>query len=234
VDGKCVRLSQGDFRSKTVYSENPLEVAKRFEQAGITRLHMVDLDGAGGKPLKNLPVLEKVSMGTTLEIDFGGGLKDTDDLKVVFNAGASLVSLGSMIIEDPGLFARWIIDFGASKFLPGADVLSGTIRIRGWKEKTQIHVFDFIRELMSKGISRIFCTDISRDGMMGGPATGLYKEILEKFPSLRLIASGGISGYEDLLILREAGCSGAIVGKAFYEGKITLQQIADFNEKSEC
>ncbi len=228
IDGKCVRLSKGDFGKKIIYNDDPLEVAKSFENAGITRLHIVDLDGAKGEALKNIKSLEKVSKNTSLVIDFGGGIKTTEYLNSVFNAGASMVSVGSIIVKDPELFSQWINDFGADKFLPGADVLDKKIKIHGWKEETGIDIFDFISGLAVKGINRLFCTDISKDGMLQGPAIELYKEILTEFPSLQLIASGGISGYDDLLVLKETGCSGAIVGKAVYEGKISLKQIGDF------
>ena len=228
IDGKCVRLEKGDFEKKIIYHDDPVEVAKSFETIGITRLHIVDLDGARGQSLKNVKTLENISESTSLIIDFGGGLKTTKDLKSVFNAGASFVSLGSVMIKNPDLFSEWIIDFGAEKFLPGTDVLHKKIKIGGWKEDTGIDVFDFIKELISKGINTIFCTDISKDGMMKGPAIELYKEILFQFQSLNLIASGGISCFEDLVSLQAIGCNGAIVGKAIYEKKITLEQIEDF------
>lgn len=228
IDGKCVRLTKGDFEMKTVYHDNPLEVAKNFEAIGIKRLHIVDLDGANWQPLKNIKTLEIISNNTSLTIDFGGGLKTTEDIQSVFNAGASMVSVGSVTVKDPELFSQWIADFGANKFLPGADVLLKKIKIHGWKEDTGIDIFDFIHGIISKGISQIFCTDISKDGMMQGPSIELYQQILSKFPSLHLIASGGISCFDDLIDLKETGCSGAIVGKAIYEEKITLQQIEDF------
>ena len=228
IDGKCVRLEKGDFEKKVIYHDNPVEVAKGFEAAGIKRLHIVDLDGAKGVSLKNIKTLENISKNTSLVIDFGGGLKVTEDIQSAFNAGASMVSLGSVVVKNAELFSQWIEDFGASKFLPGADVLHKKIKIHGWKEETGIDIFHFINEMISKGISQIFCTDISKDGMMQGPATKLYIEILQEFPSLNLIASGGISCFEDLLVLKEAGCSGAIVGKAIYEEKITLKQIEGF------
>lgn len=228
IDGKCVRLAKGDFDKKIIYNDDPIEVAKSFEAIGITRLHIVDLDGAKGKPLQNIKALEEVSKNTSLVIDFGGGIKNTEDLKQVFNAGAAMVSVGSVTVKDPELFLQWINDFGADKFLPGADVLDQKIKIHGWKEETGIDIFDFIASMETKGIDQVFCTDISKDGMLQGPATGLYKEILMKFPSLKLIASGGISCYEDLVVLKEAGCYGAIVGKAIYEEKISLKQLEDF------
>jgi phosphoribosylformimino-5-aminoimidazole carboxamide ribotide isomerase len=228
IDGKCVRLTKGDFEKKIIYNDDPLAVAKSFEEVGIKRLHIVDLDGANWEPLKNLKTLETISTNTSLVIDFGGGIKTTEDVRSVFNAGAAMVSVGSITVKDPDLFSQWIANFGSEKFLPGADVLFKKIRIHGWKEETGIDVFDFIKDIMSKGIGQAFCTDISKDGMMEGPSVELYKEILSKFPSLHLIASGGISCFDDLIILREIGCSGAIVGKAIYEEKITLKQLEDF------
>jgi phosphoribosylformimino-5-aminoimidazole carboxamide ribotide isomerase len=228
MDGKCVRLTKGDFNKKTVYSNQPLEIAKVFEAAGLKRLHIVDLDGANGQSLKNVDVLENIAEKTSLIIDFGGGLRTTENIKAVFNSGASMVSLGSVAVKKPDLFAQWVIDFGPGKFLPGADVLDKKIKIHGWKENTGIEIFNFIENLLELNIDTIFCTDISKDGMMQGPSVDLYKEIINEFPSLHLIASGGISCYEDLFVLQDAGCHGAIVGKAFYEGKITTQQITDF------
>jgi len=228
IDGKCVRLAKGDFDKKMVYNDNPLQVAKRFEAIGIKRLHIVDLDGAKGKPLSNLSVLENIARNTTLVIDFGGGINTTQHLRDVFNVGAAMVSVGSVIVKDPELFGQWVNDFGADKFLPGADVLDKKIKIHGWKEDTGIEIFDFISSIMSKGIDQVFCTDISKDGMLQGPATGLYKEVINRFPFLQLIASGGISSYTNLLELEEIGCSGAIVGKAIYEEKITLKQLEEF------
>ena len=190
IDGKCVRLAKGDFDNKKVYNHDPLEVAKNFEETGIQRLHVVDLDGAKGKSLSNLKSLERIASATTLIIDFGGGIKTTEQLRQVLNAGAAMVSVGSVTVKDPDLFSDWIEEFGAEKFLPGADVLDNKIKIQGWKEETGIDIFDFISSLEKKGINRIFCTDISKDGMLAGPATELYKEILNRFPSLKLIASG--------------------------------------------
>jgi phosphoribosylformimino-5-aminoimidazole carboxamide ribotide isomerase len=228
IEGKCVRLTKGDFTKKIVYNDNPLDVAKSFEASGLKRLHIVDLDGAGGDGLRNLRTLENISRHTKLIIDFGGGIKQTEDVEAVFNAGASMISVGSIIVKNPALFCQWLIDFGPQKFLPGADVFEKKIKIHGWKENTGIDIFDFIENLVKLNIDKIFCTDISKDGMMQGPATELYKGILKRFPSLHLIASGGVSCYEDLDVLKEAGCKGVIIGKAFYEGKITLQQIHNF------
>lgn len=231
IDGKCVRLTKGDFEKKVIYNDDPLEVAKSFEGVGIKRLHIVDLDGANWQPLKNIKTLENISKNTSLIIDFGGGLKTTEDIQNVFDAGAKMVSVGSVTVKNPELFSQWIADFGANKFLPGADVLYKKIKIHGWKEDTGIDIFDFISGIISKGIDQVFCTDISKDGMMEGPSIELYKEVLSKFPSIHLIASGGISCFDDLIMLKEIGCSGAIVGKAIYEGKVTLHQIEHFKNK---
>ena len=228
IDGKCVRLTKGDFEKKIIYDDHPLEVAKRFEAVGIKRLHIVDLDGANWEPLKNLKALEDISNNTSLIIDFGGGIKTSGNVQAVLNAGAAMVNVGSITVKDPELFYQWIKNFGAEKFLPGADVLFKKIKIHGWKEETGIDVFDFIKDIISKGIYQIFCTDISKDGMMEGPSTALYKDILQTFPSLKLIASGGISNFDDLLMLEEIGCAGAIVGKAIYEEKISMKQIENF------
>jgi phosphoribosylformimino-5-aminoimidazole carboxamide ribotide isomerase len=232
IDGKCVRLAKGDFTKKIIYNENPVDVAKSFEAWGLKRLHIVDLDGAGGDGLKNLRTLENISRHTRLTIDFGGGIKKTEDVEAVFNAGASMISVGSVIVKNPDLFYQWLIDFGPQKFLPGADVFEKKIKIHGWKEITGIDIFDFIDDLIKLNINKIFCTDISKDGMLQGPSTELYKGILKRFPSMHLIASGGISCYEDLVVLKEAGCKGVIIGKAFYEGKITMQQIDNFLKES--
>lgn len=228
IDGKCVRLTKGDFEKKIIYNDDPLVVAKSFEAIGIKRLHIVDLDGANWQPLKNIKTLENISNNTSLIIDFGGGIKTFENAQTVFNAGAAMISIGSLAVKDPVLFFQMINEFGAERFLPGADVLFKKIKIQGWKEETGIDLFDFINGILSKGIHQIFCTDISKDGMMEGPSIPLYKEIIAKFPSLHLIASGGISCYDDLIILKEIGCSGAIVGKAIYEEKIKLSQLKSF------
>ncbi|MEO8111834.1 MAG: 1-(5-phosphoribosyl)-5-[(5-phosphoribosylamino)methylideneamino]imidazole-4-carboxamide isomerase [Ginsengibacter sp.] len=228
IEGEVVRLSKGDYTKKIIYSDKPLEVAKKFEGAGIKRLHIVDLDGAAGAEVRNFKTLENIASGTQLIIDFGGGIKTTEDVEAVFNAGARIVNLGSIVVKNPSLFAEWIRIFGAEKFLPGADVLDMKIKIHGWKEDTGIRLFDFIQSLVDLQLNNIFCTDISKDGMMQGPATGLYRSILQKFSSLHLIASGGVSKVEDLTELKEVGCHGTIIGKAFYEGNITLGQMETF------
>lgn len=228
IDGKCVRLSKGDYEKKTVYSNYPVDVAKKFEDAGVSRLHIVDLDGASGNGKGNLITLERIAGKTNLVIDFGGGIKATSNVNSAFNAGAAIINIGSVIVKDPELFKGWVNTFGAKKFLPGADVLDHEIKIHGWKEETGIDILNFIKGLAELNLETIFCTDISKDGMLEGPSFELYKEILQQFPSLHLIASGGIADYSDLLQLNEIGCSGAIIGKAFYEEKITLRQIENF------
>ena len=228
IDGKCVRLSKGDYSKKIIYSNYPVDVAKSFEGSGIKRLHIVDLDGAAGEGSTNLKTLENIAGKTNLVIDFGGGLKSTDNVSSVFNAGASMINVGSVIVKDPGLFAQWIVNFGPEKFLPGADVLDRKIKIHGWKEETGIDVFDFIQGLIALKLNAIFCTDISKDGMLMGPSIELYKDILIQFPTLKLVASGGVASYDDLILLKETGCNGAIVGKAFYEERITLKQMGNF------
>ncbi len=225
IEGKVVRLSKGDYDKKIIYSDKPLEVAKKFEDAGVKRLHIVDLDGAAGNEFRNFKTLEDIAGNTGFTIDFGGGLKTTEDVAAVLSAGATMVNIGSVIVKNPSLFSEWVQRFGPAKFLPGADVLDMKIKIHGWKEDTGIHLFDFIQQLIDKKLATIFCTDISRDGMLEGPATKLYRSVLAKFPSLSLIASGGVSKASDLVELKEAGCHGAIIGKAFYEGRITLEQI---------
>lgn len=228
IEGKVVRLLKGDYSKKTIYSDKPLEVAKKFEGAGIKRLHIVDLDGAAGAEVRNFKTLENIARGTQLIIDFGGGLKTTEDVAAVLNTGAAMVNIGSVIIKNPSLLKQWVESFGAEKFLPGADVLDMKIKIHGWKEETGIRLFDFIQGLLDLQLNNIFCTDISKDGMLQGPATELYKSILQKFPAVNLIASGGVAKFEDLIELKRVGCHGAIIGKAFYEGEITLEQMETF------
>ncbi len=228
IDGKCVRLSKGDYSKKIIYSNYPLDVAKGFEGSGIKRLHVVDLDGAADEGSNNFKTLETIAGKTKLVIDFGGGLKSTDNVSSVFNAGASIVNVGSVVVKDPDLFAQWIVKFGAEKFLPGADVLDRKIKIHGWKEETGIDLFDFIKGLIALKLETIFCTDISKDGMLMGPSIELYKDILIQFSSIKLIASGGVSTYDDLVLLKDTGCEGAIIGKAFYEERITLKQMENF------
>ena len=229
IDGKCVRLTQGDYNQKTVYNEDPLEVALQFQDAGLQRLHLVDLDGAKAGAVKNWKVLEQLTAKTSLVIDFGGGIKKEDDLTIVFNSGAAYATIGSLAVKEETVFVEWIKKYGANKFLLGADVKEEKIAVAGWLETTDIWIYDFIEKYMSHGIQQLFCTDVSKDGKLEGPSVVLYKQILEKFPSLHFIASGGVSSMSDLEALRNAGCSGAIVGKAIYENRISLKELSKFN-----
>ncbi len=229
INGKCVRLTNGDYAKQKVYNENPLEVAKQFEDAGITRLHMVDLDGAKAGRIVNIKVLETVASKTNLEIDFGGGIKKIDDVENVFNAGASIATIGSLAVKHAGLLEEWLMEFGADKFLIGADVLNENIKISGWLEDGGINVFDFIGKMIGLGATNIFCTDISKDGAMKGPSILLYKKIIEEHPEINLIASGGVTTIDDVIKLKEVGCAGAIIGKAIYEGTIQLAELITYN-----
>ena len=225
IDGKCVRLTQGDYSKKTIYHKNPLDVAKQFEDAGLTRLHLVDLDGAKAGAVKNWKVLEIIAGKTKLVIDFGGGIKTEKDVDIVFECGAALATVGSIAVKDEAAFTLWIDKFGANKFLLGADVKDEKIAINGWLETTDIWIYDFIEKYINKGIQQIFCTDVSKDGKMEGPSIDLYKNIISKFPSLFFIASGGVSSMADIDQLQEIGCKGVIIGKAIYEGKISLSEL---------
>lgn len=225
IDGKCVRLTQGDYTQKTIYNENPLEVAKSFEAAGLKRLHLVDLDGAKVGTVKNWAVLQEIAAFTTLSIDFGGGIKKDKDLKIVFESGAAYATIGSLAVKEPEVFKGWIESYGADKFLLGADVKSEMIAVSGWQETTDILIYDFLKDYIDSGVQQVFCTDVSKDGKLEGPSIDLYQKILEKFPELWLIASGGVSSMDDLYALKEMGCSGAIVGKAIYEGRIVLSEL---------
>jgi len=225
IEGKCVRLSQGDYAKKTIYDENPLEVAKKFEGAGIKRVHLVDLDGARTGQVVNIRVLDSIANKTSLKLDFGGGIKSDKDIDRIFNAGAFIATIGSLAVKKPVLFHSWIEKYGAEKILLGADVKDEKIAINGWSEKTEISIFDFIKQNAEAGVKTIFCTDISKDGMLEGPSTELYQKIIEKFPRVNLIASGGVSSPNDIYKLEEIGCKAVIIGKAIYEGKLKL---ADF------
>ena len=229
INGKCVRLTKGDYTKQIVYYERPLDAAKAFEAAGLQRLHMVDLDGAKAGSIHNLKVLESISSQTKLVIDFGGGIKNIDDVSSVFNAGASIVTLGSIAVKHPEIIQEWLLEFGADKILIGADVLDEKIKISGWLKDGGINIFDFIGKMLALGTQNIFCTDISKDGMMMGPSVDLYKRIIDEHPGIHLIASGGVNNIEDVKRLKEIGCDGVIIGKAIYEGKITLEELSIFN-----
>lgn len=228
IDGKCVRLTQGDYGQKTIYNEKPLEVAKEFEAAGLTRLHLVDLDGAKAGSIKNWKVLESIAANTSLVIDFGGGIKKEEDVTIVFNSGAALATIGSLAVKNETLFVQWLLQFGADKFLLGADVKDEKIAVGGWLETTDINIYDFIKKYIGHGVKQIFCTDVSKDGKLEGPSTVLYQNIITRFPDLYFIASGGVSSFADLNELEKIGCSGAIVGKAIYENRISLDELKKF------
>ena len=225
IDGKCVRLTQGDYSKKKIYNEHPLEVARQFEDAGLTRLHLVDLDGAKAGMVKNWKVLELIAAKTSLVIDFGGGIKSAKDVDIVFESGAALATVGSIAVKDEETFTGWIDAYGADKFFLGADVKDEKIAVGGWLETTDIWVYDFIEKYTQKGIRNIFCTDVSKDGLLEGPSFDLYKSILERHTDIYFVASGGVSSLADLEKLREIGCKGAIVGKAIYEGRIQFEDL---------
>ena len=228
IDGKCVRLTKGDYSQKTIYNEDPLDVALQFEDAGLQRLHLVDLDGAKAGDVKNWKVLEKIAGKTKLSIDFSGGISTQNNLEITFNSGATFASIGSIAVKDEFTFTGWLLAYGADKFIIGADVKDEQILIKGWTESTSLRVFDLIDKYKLKGVKQFFCTDISKDGLLEGPSVDLYKKIINEHPSIDLIASGGVSTIKDLEELREIGCSGAIIGKAIYENKISLTDLKKF------
>lgn len=225
IDGKCVRLTHGDYSRKTVYNTSPLEVAMEFESIGINRLHLVDLDGARSGKIVNHKILEEIALKTKLSIDFGGGIKTDEDIANVFNYGAAMATIGSIAVKNKDRFVSWIKKYGPEKMFLGADVKNNHIAIGGWLETTTISIYDFLEHNLKENIQQIFCTDISKDGLLLGPSIELYKNILTKFPSLNLTASGGVSQVSDLEELKAIGCSGAIVGKAIYEGRITITEL---------
>jgi phosphoribosylformimino-5-aminoimidazole carboxamide ribotide isomerase len=228
IDGQCVRLTQGDYDRKKVYNSDPLEVAKMFADHGITYLHLVDLDGAKAGTVQNLSVLEKIATHTSLIIDFGGGLRTTEDVQRVFDAGAKQITGGSVAVKNPDLFEEWIATFGGEKIILGADALNNQIAISGWTEATELPVGDFIKGYQKKGIAYVICTDISRDGALTGPAKDLYEDIRLDNPTIKLIASGGISGIVDVEMMQAIGMEGVIIGKAIYEKRISLKELAPY------
>lgn len=229
IDGKCVRLSKGDYNTKKVYNENPLEVAKAFEQAGIEYLHLVDLDGAKASQIINYKVLELIASKTNLKIDFGGGLKSNEDVKIAFNSGANQITGGSKAVKDPIIFKQWISTYGKNKIILGADANNGKIATNGWLQESKEDIIPFIQSYQKNGIEYVISTDIAKDGMLEGPSFELYKEIISKTNNdLKLIASGGISTFEELPKLEEMGCEGVIIGKAIYENRISLKQLESF------
>ena len=234
IEGKCVRLTKGDYNTKKIYNENPLEVAKLFENSGIEFLHVVDLDGAKASHIVNYKVLEQIATKTNLKIDFGGGLKSNEDLKIAFESGANQITGGSIAVKNPAIFESWISTYGSDKIILGADCNNEKIAVAGWQEESELDVIPFIKEYQSKDIQYVICTDISKDGMLEGPSFDLYQRILkecnsqQKQESLKLIASGGISTFEELPKLKELGCEGVIIGKAIYENRISLKQLEQF------
>lgn len=226
IEGKCVRLSQGNYDTKKIYNENPLEVAKEFEDYGIRYLHLVDLDGAKSKQIINYRTLEELASKTSLQIDFGGGIKSQKDIDIAFECGAKQITGGSIAVQEPEIFTKWIEVYGAEKIILGADCKNRKIATHGWLESSELDVIDFIRDYKQKGISYVICTDIAKDGMLEGTSNELYKEILSG-TAVKLIASGGVSNIEDLHLLKEIGCEGAILGKAIYEGRIKLKELRE-------
>jgi len=234
IDGKCVRLTKGDYNTKKVYNKNPLEVAKMFEDSGIEFLHVVDLDGAKASHIVNYKILEQIATKTNLNIDFGGGLKSNEDLKIAFDSGAKQITGGSIAVKNSTMFESWIEIYGSGKIILGADCDNEKIAVAGWQEQSDLEVIPFIKSYQSKGIKYVICTDISKDGMLEGPSFNLYKRILNKChseqseESIKLIASGGVSTFSELPKLKELGCEGVIIGKAIYENRIGLKQLEEF------
>lgn len=228
IDGKCVRLVQGQYQQKKIYAEQPLSVAKHFYDLGIRRLHLVDLDGAKAGKVVNLNILQSIAENTKLVIDFGGGIKSDEDIQSVFEAGAGMITAGSIAVKDRAKVEKWLERYGPEKIILGADTRDGKISINAWQEDTSIEIFDFVQAYMDLGITKLICTDIERDGMLGGTSLDMYQTLKDKFPTLEIIASGGVSGMEDIRELGQAGIDGVIFGKAFYEGNITSQEIQVF------
>ncbi len=229
INGKCVRLTKGDYTQQKVYNENPVEVAKQFAGAGFKRLHIVDLDGAKAGVIMNMAVLENIAASVDMVIDFGGGVKKITDVEDILNAGASMVTIGSLAVKHTEVLEEWLMEFGVDNFLIGADVLNENVKISGWLQDGGINIFDFVGKMIDVGVTNIFCTDISKDGMMQGPAIELYKKIIVQYPEINLTASGGVSNIDDVKRLKEIGCSGVIIGKAIYENLVTLEQLIIYN-----
>ena len=228
INGQCVRLTKGDYDQKTVYRDSPAEVAREFEQIGFRRLHVVDLDGAKSKHIVNDAVLKAITTDTSLTVDFGGGIKTDEDIEKAFAAGASMVTIGSIAVTQPDIFLGWLDKYGAERMILGADVRHGKISINGWKEDSSEDLLPFLKRYVDAGVRNVLCTEISKDGTLAGPAIDLYKQILEAYPELHLIASGGVSSKEDIMALNEAGIPAVVFGKAIYEGKINLKELWDW------
>lgn len=227
IGGKCVRLSKGDYAQKKVYAEDPLEVAKDFERMGFRRLHVVDLDGAKSKHVVNYDTLRRITEDTNLAVDFGGGIKSDKDIETAFSNGAAFATVGSIAVTEEKLFNKWLDKYGQERIILGADVRNGRISVNGWKEDTPLELVPFLRKYVALGVKNVLCTDISRDGMLNGPSCDLYEKILDLFPDINLIASGGVSGIDDIRQLNRINVPSVVVGKAFYEGKITLEDLND-------
>ena len=225
IEGQCVRLTKGDYDRKTVYRDSPAEVAKEFEQLGFKRLHVVDLDGAKSKHIVNVDVLRRITTETSLTVDFGGGIKTDEDIEKAFEAGASMVTVGSIAVTQPELFMGWLGKYGADRMILGADVRNGKISINGWKEDSTEDLLPFLRKYIDAGVRNVLCTEISKDGTLAGPAIDLYKQVMEVYPTLHLIASGGVSSIDDINTLDRAGIPAVVFGKAIYEGKINLKEL---------
>ena len=225
IDGQCVRLTKGDYGQKTVYSNTPADVARQFEAYGFKRLHVVDLDGAKSKHIVNDSVLRSITSNTRLTVDFGGGIKTDADIEKAFEAGASMVTVGSIAVTQPDLFLSWVSKYGADRMILGADVRNGKISINGWKEDSDEDLLPFLKKYVEAGVKRVLCTEISKDGTLSGPAIGLYQRVMAAYPSLHLIASGGVSSTDDIKVLDAAGIPAVVFGKAIYEGRINLGEL---------
>ena len=228
IDGKCVRLTKGDYATTKVYNEDPLEVALEVESYGLQRLHVVDLDGAKSKHVVNYRTLHRIASRTSLKIDFGGGIKSDEDMVIAFENGAQMVTVGSIASQKPELFLKWLDSYGSDKMILGADTRDGFISVNGWQEESKQELLPYLNEYVQHGVNNVLCTDIHKDGMLQGPSIGLYKEIMTAFPNLHLIASGGVSSLDDIRQLNEAGIPAVVFGKALYEGRFTLKELSEF------
>jgi len=228
INGKCVRLTKGDYSTQKIYNENPLEIAKMFEAHGLSSLHLVDLDGAKAQHIVNYKVLESIATQTKLSIDFGGGLKSDDDLRIAFESGAAQITGGSIAVKNPIIFKKWLAKYGSDKIILGADARNEKIAVGGWLEASEEDLIPFIKNYVNEGVNYIICTDIAKDGMLQGPSFDLYTKILSQISDIKLIASGGVSCFEDLPKLEVLGCEGTIIGKAIYEKKISMKQMEDY------
>ena len=231
INGQCVRLTKGDYDQKTVYG-NPVDMARQFEQTGYRRLHVVDLDGAKSKHVVNVEVLKAITNETQLIVDFGGGIKTDDDIELAFNNGAKMVTVGSVAVTQPKLFSQWLDKYGAERMILGADVRQGRISINGWKDDSEEELLPFLKKYIDMGVRNVLCTEISKDGTLSGPAIRLYKEVIDTYPTLHLIASGGVSSLTDIKALNQAGIPAVVFGKAIYEGKINLKELWDWQSES--